>query len=220
MVDLCLGDLQNYAEEVKVTVLPNFRASTVNLSSGHVGPFRENTEMEVPLWLAREMHKARKVVHINPPAWLNKVTLQAMVEYERTKPDFCRLPEDVYEVGFTFVKEMSKYLEHPKDIRRLIEELLELRLKKMFDGLQAMDQEVKSVHMNGLTPIEAHMIGDIMSGVMDIHAAIEAWFAHRVPPKTSTQSGGQSTANRTFGGLGSASAGASASGASGSGRSR
>jgi GINS complex subunit 2 len=52
--------LEFNAEQTTVTVIVNFREDVLHLIAGSVGPFRPSLPVDVPLWLALHLKKARK----------------------------------------------------------------------------------------------------------------------------------------------------------------
>lgn len=63
------AEIEFFAEDTSIKILPKFSNDVFQLISGAVGPFRPSHPTEVPLWLAVMLRKRNKCT-IMVPDWL------------------------------------------------------------------------------------------------------------------------------------------------------
>ena len=60
------NEIEFFAEDEHVSIVPRFNLEEMNFISGDYGPFETQVPVEVPLWLAICLKKAEKVQHTVP----------------------------------------------------------------------------------------------------------------------------------------------------------
>lgn len=101
------------AEDFTISVLPNRNLDKIPLiGSAGVGPFRAQVPIEVPLWLALELKRA-KLCRIQPPAWMEVPRLEEILKLERQKSEdeqenrFTSVPENYIELTDLLLKQYA-----------------------------------------------------------------------------------------------------------------
>ncbi len=69
------SEIEFLAENVRVSIVPNFNEGALFLMEGDVGPFRAGMPTSVPLWMAADL-RSRKKCRIVQPVFLNPEKLE------------------------------------------------------------------------------------------------------------------------------------------------
>lgn len=75
-------EVEFLGEKQLVTIIPSFTSEPIHLISGDFGPFRAGLPVKVPLWVAVNL-KQQKRCKIQPPAWMDVETLEAIKNEEK-----------------------------------------------------------------------------------------------------------------------------------------
>ena len=75
-------DLEFFASEELIDIVPNFKGEQFKFVSGTYGPFRPSKPVTIPLWLALHL-KERKKCNIKAPIWLDYELLTKIKEEEK-----------------------------------------------------------------------------------------------------------------------------------------
>ncbi|KAG2449027.1 hypothetical protein HYH02_005779 [Chlamydomonas schloesseri] len=157
-------ELEFMAEHEKVTIVPNF---TLNLPNsmltcieGTYGPFRPNIPVEVPMYLALALNRRNKC-RIQPPAWMAREKLKAVLDEERTIPQYFQpVPQYYVETAkmlFAEARAIFGTNAEVNEIMDLVEELKKVRNSKILDGLRKVSGPI-TVKLNNLSASESNKI--------------------------------------------------------------
>ncbi|KAK9865039.1 hypothetical protein WJX84_004805 [Apatococcus fuscideae] len=164
--------LEFFAEDVSVKIIPNFSLSRASQGSAHCiggdyGPFQPNFPMEVPLWLALYLHRHKKC-RIEAPDWMSIDSLQGLYEQERLiAAGFQPIPYHYIEVSrllLMFAKDSFGNSFHRT--RELVEMIRKVRFNKIDSGLQIL-QGPMTVKLNNLSAMELNTIRPFFAGALD-----------------------------------------------------
>ena len=79
-------ELEFYAEDEHISIIPNFNSNVLHFLNGDFGPFHSNLGTDVPLWLALALKERRKC-RIETPLWMSIDVLKATLSEERQVVD-------------------------------------------------------------------------------------------------------------------------------------
>ena len=79
---ISLAEAEFMSQNQLIGVIPKFKFEQISLISGTFGPFKPQTPLNVPLWLALELKK-KQMCDIQTPGWLDEEVLQEMIEVEK-----------------------------------------------------------------------------------------------------------------------------------------
>lgn len=166
-------ELEFFAEEEPITIIPSFQlrhspSGMLSCIGGEYGPFRPNMPVEVPIWLALQLHKRGKC-RIVPPAFLDPVRLQALVAAEQSDLD------SFQPVPFHFMEVCCLLFESAKDafgdsffkVRDLLQRLVNIRRHKIEDGLR-MVSAASTIRLANLSAYEANLIRLNLQGSLNM----------------------------------------------------
>ncbi|ETO22739.1 hypothetical protein RFI_14451 [Reticulomyxa filosa] len=123
------------AESELISIVPSFSLSKFELIHGTYGPFAAGTEIEVPLWLAVALKKAKKC-RIKAPRWLKTEQLKQCIEKEKHQGPFQQLPFYYREIAKVLLCECEDDIADATSIRVLIKDIEEIRKNKMNANLK------------------------------------------------------------------------------------
>ncbi|KAG2444694.1 hypothetical protein HXX76_001438 [Chlamydomonas incerta] len=157
-------ELEFMAEHEKVTIVPNF---TLNLPNsmltcieGTYGPFRPNIPVEVPMYLALALNRRNKC-RIQPPGWMARERLKAVLDEERSIPQYFQpVPQYYVETAkmlFSEARAIFGTNAEVNEIMDLVEELKKVRNSKILDGLRKVSGPI-TVKLNNLSASESNKI--------------------------------------------------------------
>lgn len=184
-------ELEFFAEEELIQIVPNCSVPNKYIEGilDRYGPFEPNRVVEVPTWLALQLHKRNKA-RILLPAWLTSDSLDEAIERERGSPDsFSAQPYHYMELACLL-------LEHAKDaftgsddyfkVRNKLAQLVNVRRHKMEEGLRQISGTA-TVRVNGLGGYELNLIRNNFQGALDMFLKLEAVEAAvSAPPVSAT----------------------------------
>lgn len=164
--EITLPESEFFAENTKITIIPNFRHSGFQILSGFYGPLRPSVAIEVPLWLGVFLKRQQKC-RIIPPAWMDLQVLKDKFEEERKKEEFS-------ELDFYYMEISSLLLAHAKEdipnhvlICRLIQDLQDLRTSKIRNSLQKITVENLYANFKDIASIELQAIRRLLPATYD-----------------------------------------------------
>lgn len=88
-------ELEFYAGQEEVEILPRFDCQTMWLIAGDLGPFKAGIPARVPLWIALYF-RAQNKCKLIPPNWMSKTSLEAIKDQEQKSPLFTKMPSEHY----------------------------------------------------------------------------------------------------------------------------
>jgi GINS complex subunit 2 len=169
-----LQQLEFFAEEEKVTIIPNFTSDAYECVSGRHGPFRPNVPAVVPLWLALYLHRRAKG-RLLPPAWLSPARLERTIRAEQEDGSTFQ------PVPFYYMEVACLLFEHAREcfgggefsrVRSLLARLANIRRHKIEDGLRQVQAAV-TVRLNHLSAFEANLIRPSFQGTLGAFDRLE-----------------------------------------------
>ncbi|RKP12821.1 hypothetical protein BJ684DRAFT_4213, partial [Piptocephalis cylindrospora] len=145
------SEIEFRGEEVLITVVPSFRAGPLHLISGTFGPFLPLQQVQLPLWLAMTLIR-RGRCRLITPTWLTVPYLLKRLEEETSQPNFSPLPSRYVEVSQVLLDGARESIPQVGKVRRMLQELRELRLAKARLGLRTLDGHY--LQLDGLSNME------------------------------------------------------------------
>jgi GINS complex subunit 2 len=165
--------LEFFAEEERVTIVPNFSADAYECVSGTHGPFRPNVPCAVPLWLALYLSRRAKC-RLAPPPWLSPSRLERTIRAEQEDGSTFQ------PVPFYYMEVACLLFEHAREcfgsdfarVRALLARLSNIRRHKIEDGLRQVQAAV-TVRLNHLSACEANLIRPSFQGALGAFDRLE-----------------------------------------------
>jgi len=159
--DLTLPECEFFCENKKQTIVPNFKHEELSLLSGTFGPFRPGLPLEVPLWLAISLKKQQKC-QIVVPAWMDHEVLQAKLEEEKVNESLTQIDFYYFEMASLLLTHAKEDFKHKKLIRRLLEDLYNVRSAKINKSLKNLSEESSGVELANIASIELQNLRRVM----------------------------------------------------------
>ena len=100
------NELEYFAEDEIIEILPKIKMEEINLIQGSFGPFESNVPVKVPLWMACILRK-KGTCKIIQPKWLTVEYLKQILEEEKEEKrqqDFSILPFYFLEISLILLK--------------------------------------------------------------------------------------------------------------------
>jgi GINS complex subunit 2 len=129
-MNLSCAEIEFLSEFEMIEIIPLESLPVFSTISGNFGPFKPPFKSLIPLWMAKSLYKKGKV-SIVPPDWLNSTELSSKLEEEKSQIGFSSLP--------FYYLEIAKLLDS-QEIKSLIQDIWEVRERKIQSGLQQLDQ--------------------------------------------------------------------------------
>ncbi|KAL8710618.1 MAG: hypothetical protein Q9220_004842 [cf. Caloplaca sp. 1 TL-2023] len=178
-----------------VTVIPRQRLEGLQLLGGPIPPLNPPYRTQIPLWFALLLKRQRRA-NILPPPWLSTSSLDTILQYETSSPQFsdppplprtigasmptsppflpsatADAPSDVLpyhwlEIGEMLLEAASDDVPEPDTVRRLMRDLREVRMAKIRAGVEVLDG-AREVKMNGVGAMEIAESRAFIGGVVD-----------------------------------------------------
>jgi len=89
------SELEFFAGQEDIEILPRFDSPMMWLISGDLGPFKAGIPIKVPLWIALHF-RAQNKCKIIAPLWMSKGYLEELKEVEGKSPLFTKMPSEHY----------------------------------------------------------------------------------------------------------------------------
>lgn len=154
------------AEEEIVEIVPKRPLAPIELPGLHIPALRPLRRAKVPLWLALALKKQDRC-SIVFPKWLEEERLQHFVEEEKARAQFAELPwmwQPLSQSLLTFAAD--DFMEDVDTVRGLLQDLKELRMTKIRDGLQLVNES--HMQMDGIGLMELNEARPIISQAMSV----------------------------------------------------
>ena len=133
------------AKETCIMITSGVSHSKFEFISGHFGPLEAGLPCQVPLWFALQLRRNGKCI-IEIPEWLGVDHLKALIEEQKTA-HFVEIPFYYVEIAQLLLSYAKDDFESPEQTRSLVEDLFNLRMDSMRNGLL----ELKSKDINALS---------------------------------------------------------------------
>src|SRR5687768_1084535 len=88
-------ELEYFAGQEEVEIMPRFECTTMWLITGDLGPFKPGVPVKIPLWIALHL-RAQNKCKLIPPTWMNKEYLEQLKDLEAKSPLFTKMPSENY----------------------------------------------------------------------------------------------------------------------------
>ncbi|KAJ1832503.1 DNA replication protein psf2 [Coemansia sp. RSA 2711] len=157
-----MPELEHLAQCEDVTIVPLYRMDRLELVRGTVGPFRPPQKTQVPLWLAVMLKQSNRC-RIVAPKWLSYTHLRSLCKQEEQPESmFARLPTHYLEVAHILLTAAEDDIVDSQDIRRLLQDLREVRQSKTREGLRMLNplqlqmDNLSAAEINEIRPLFAH----------------------------------------------------------------
>ncbi|KAJ1772166.1 DNA replication protein psf2 [Coemansia sp. RSA 1813] len=174
-----MPELEYMAQCESIGIVPFYRMDRLELVTGTVGPFHPPRKSEVPLWLAVMLKRTNRC-RIVAPSWLTYHHLYELCRKEEP-PDslFTRLPMHYIEIAHILLTHAEDDLVEPQSIRRLLQDLREIRQSKtrrgfeMLNSMQLQMDNLSAAEVNEIRPLFRHSF-DMLRQLDDMAPATEA----------------------------------------------
>lgn len=163
------SEVEFFAEDTLVTVVPRLAMPTLHLVAGDFGPFRPPEPATVPLWLAVTMKRVGWC-SVRAPAWLAAEALEGKFEEENGEATLAPMPFHFQEVASLLLHHAPGDVAADGDLPRLrtaLENLLNLRQNKLRRGLQQVRQRTEIIKLNNIGAMEANATRPLLKGVLE-----------------------------------------------------
>ncbi|CAD5121767.1 DgyrCDS10244 [Dimorphilus gyrociliatus] len=130
------AEIEFFAENEEVTIVPNFSKDKLFLIRGDVGPFNASMPVTVPVWLAVSLRQQQRC-RIIPPPWMDVEKLTEKKEEETSTDIFTQMPCEYYmEVAQLLLNCASDDIPYAHKIRTLIKDIWDARMSKLRSSIQ------------------------------------------------------------------------------------
>ena len=175
---MTLQDLEFFAQEVMVTIVPNFTENSLNLIRGKFGPFKAQKPIEVPLWLAIYL-KSRGKCRLTIPMYYEEEYLAKKVEEEMSdKVGLTSLPENFFEIFLILSNKAADDFYDSMKSKSLIEDIKQLRLSKLTNFIKQLERSSTYLVFDHITDYELSlmrpMIGEAYNKLAQLNKAASA----------------------------------------------
>ncbi|KAJ2721638.1 DNA replication protein psf2 [Coemansia sp. Benny D115] len=167
-----MPELEYMAQCEEITIVPLHRMDRLELVRGAIGPFRPPQKTQVPLWLAIMLKRTNRC-RILPPSWLNYEHLRKLCR-EEDQPDslFTKLPYHYLEIAHILLTHAEDDLAESQGIRRLLQDLREVRQSKTRGGLEMLNP--LQLQMDNLAAAEINEIRPLFKHSFDMLRQLDA----------------------------------------------
>ncbi|PXF46813.1 DNA replication complex GINS protein PSF2 [Gracilariopsis chorda] len=156
-----------FAEDELIEINPMVRFGVISFIRGNFGPFEPSITTTVPLWLALALKKVHRC-KIIPPRWLTVRSVEEYLSEEKDNED------ELQSIPFYFSEIASLLFHHAPDdlvqvsnLRRLIEDLTNLRESKMRKWMQAnVRDRANAIKVNNLSMHEINIHRPVLTRVL------------------------------------------------------
>lgn len=141
----------------QITIIPTVRLPKLQLSTGQLS-LTPNQPVQVPLWLALTLRKARHC-HIPPPPFLHLPSLLSILHtQELSTPAFSSsLPPHWYELALILFRHAAEeFGGELEECRRTVQMLREVRWGKVAKGVKEVDGA--PLELTGLSMMELNVV--------------------------------------------------------------
>ncbi|KAJ2251889.1 DNA replication protein psf2 [Coemansia sp. RSA 455] len=157
-----MPELEYLAQNEAITIVPLHRMDRIELVRGTIGPFRPPQKTVVPLWVAIMLKRTNRC-RIVAPKWMQYEHLRELNKREE-QPDamFTRLPTYYLEIAHMLLTFAEDDLVESQGIRRLLQDLREVRQSKTMEGLRMLNSlqlqmdNLSMAEINEIRPLFGH----------------------------------------------------------------
>ncbi|KAJ2877209.1 DNA replication protein psf2 [Coemansia aciculifera] len=157
-----MPELEYLAQNESIAIVPLHRMDRIELVRGAIGPFRPPQKTVVPLWVAIMLKRTNRC-RIVAPKWMQYEHLRDLYKREE-QPDamFTRLPIYYLEIAHMLLTFAEDDLVESQGIRRLLQDLREVRQSKTMEGLRMLNSlqlqmdNLSMAEINEIRPLFGH----------------------------------------------------------------
>lgn len=135
------AEIEFLSEFEHIEIIPLENLPLFSTISGNYGPFKPPFKASLPLWIAKSLLKKGKA-SIVPPEWLNVEELTNKLEEEKREIGFSNLPFHYLEIA---------KLVDSQELKSLVQDIWEIRERKIQSGLENLDQYYLQVSQSLIT---------------------------------------------------------------------
>jgi GINS complex subunit 2 len=159
-----------FCKDIPVVIIPKINLKRLDLIEGSFGPFFVGRQIEIPIWLSELLYKSGKCT-ILPPEFLTCTFLEEVLQEERASESSLsqRLPRYFFELCKLFLDVLlnavavaasasAATLERPQQVRILVQNLADLRLKKIHTAVLKDLAKGSALQLDGITQSEVSMM--------------------------------------------------------------
>lgn len=171
-----VSELSFLAEQEIVTIIPRQQCASLPLLSGPLPALKVNARADVPIWLALFLKRQKRAIVVCPD-WLSVesltsfITAESKVLQDGTIAGFSKVPYYWLEVSELLLDGCSDDIPDVEEVRRLLQQLRELRRQKVRDGLEVLEGTV--LHMDNIGCGEINEIRELYSETMNTLRALQ-----------------------------------------------
>ncbi|KAI5180362.1 GINS complex subunit 2 [Nematocida sp. AWRm80] len=153
------------AQQESITIIPIVSMSQLNMASGTYGPFYPMIPATVPLYIALFLKHSRQCT-IQAPEWLSVKYLREILSREEESPEeFTPINMYLFDNAYICLTNCD-ISDNTSEIRLLLSQLKEIRLKKLLKGIQYID--TPTIGTNNLTFYEFRKIKEYLLPHLEI----------------------------------------------------
>ena len=154
---LSLLDLEFFAEETIITIVPNFTEASINLITGKFGPFKAQKPTDVPLWLALYL-RTRSKCSLTVPMCYNVEYLNKKLEDEKEYKNYLTpLPDNFFEIFHLLFQKAKEDFEDAMQSKSLLEDIKQVRLSKLTKIVKDLNKQDSYVIFDNITDYELNI---------------------------------------------------------------
>eukprot|EP01080_Neovahlkampfia_damariscottae_P011968 gene11968-5369_t len=167
------NELEYFAEDEMIEILPKISMDEVNLIQGSFGPFEANVPLKVPIWIACTLRK-KGICKLLQPEWLTIDHLQEILtqeKEEKNQQDFLSLPFYFLEMALILLKVANTNgsdFEKSENLKVLLEDIISIREQKILNGINSLDRPTAALDMTNVTASEINKYREGLTSALDI----------------------------------------------------
>eukprot|EP01132_Coremiostelium_polycephalum_P003688 gene3688-4593_t len=168
------NQIEFLAEDVTISIIPNFKLDSLHFLSGEYGPFEPSFPVDVPLWLALTLKKKKKC-KIEIPYWMSLEYLNNQYDKENNLvTEFVDLPEFFIEISTMLLTVAPEDIKNVNEVRNKLEDIFNRRQSKINDTivktLKLQPNLLSTLELNNLSMMEINRIrGSLISGMNHLY---------------------------------------------------
>ncbi|ODM88699.1 DNA replication complex GINS protein PSF2 [Orchesella cincta] len=149
------GELELFAGQEEVEIMPRFDSPVMWLIGGDLGPFKAGIPTKVPLWIALHL-RAQNKCKIVPLPWLNKAYLEQLKDIEIKSALFTKMPSEHYMAVTRMIFEVCPQdIPEADDVKLLIKDIWDSRMSKLRTAVRTfIDKGASWAKVDNLTQLE------------------------------------------------------------------
>mmetsp|Transcript_16918 Transcript_16918/g.69072 ORF Transcript_16918/g.69072 Transcript_16918/m.69072 type:complete len:217 (-) Transcript_16918:1503-2153(-) len=183
------------AEDEMITMLPLVSIPRMTFLQGDYGPLIPGEPIEVPIWFALALKRARKCKLV-VPSWMEEKQLEKTVENERiSKNRLTPVPYYYAEIASLLLHYASDDMRSAATVRRGVEDLTSLRSSKFRRYLQInVREDCNGIKIENICSGELSTIRPVLCEILEtIHRANNSGEVNPIKTQSQKSQGTQST---------------------------